>query len=108
MATIRGIHGQLVPAATTLTDVYTVPALKNATVRVIATNTGPTSTIFRVSMAPSGAADTLSQYIAYDVPLAGYDTGSTITVMVDAATAIRCYSLSGAVAFTVTGLEQDQ
>lgn len=108
MATFRGILGQGVPPAATLTGVYTVPTAKNATLRVIATNTGASATKFRVSLAKSGEADSLKQYIAYDVSLAEFDTGSTITVMADASDVIRCYSLNGAVAFTVTGLQQDR
>ena len=108
MATVRGIHGQSIPAATVLTDAYTVPASKNATVRVIATNTANSPTSFRVSAAPGGAADTPAHYIAYDVPLEANDTGSTITFMVDATDVVRVYSENGAIAFTVTGLEQDQ
>ena len=107
MATKRGNHGQAIPLATVLTDLYTVPALKNATIRVIATNTGAV-TKFRVSLAVGGAVDALSQYIAFDVPLAANDTGSTVTFMADAADVIRVYSENGTVAFSVTGLEQDQ
>lgn len=107
MATLRGVLGQSVPAITTLTDVYTVPASKTATFKVIATNTDPSVSSFRVSVAPAGAADTLEHYIAYDVQIDANDTGATVTVMAQAAAVIRCYSANGAMAFTVTGLEQD-
>jgi sarcosine oxidase gamma subunit len=107
MATLRGVLGQSVPLSTTLTDVYTVPALKTATFKVVATNTDTSLTNFRVSVAPAGAADTLEHYIAYDVQVDAQDTGTTVTMMAQAAAVIRCYSANGAMAFTVTGLEQD-
>ncbi len=107
MATVRGVLGQSVPAATILTDVYTVPASKTAVVRVIATNTSNADTRFRVAVAPNGDPDALKHYIAYDVVVSENDTGSTIQCMIAAGTVVRCRGDNGAVAFTVTGLEQD-
>ena len=108
MATKRGILGQLSPGAGSLQDLYTVPALKNASLRVIASNRAATSTAFRVSLALAGAADNVIQYVAFDVPIDANDTGATTTFMVDAADVVRVYSVSGNVSFTATGIEQDQ
>ncbi len=108
MATKRGILGQSSPPAVSLTDVYTVPALKNATVRVIVTNRVATPATFRVSVAPGGAADNVIHYIAYDTPIAKNDTGSTVAFMLDTTDVVRVRSSSGSLSFTVTGLEQDQ
>lgn len=107
MATLRGVLGQSLPPSNTLTDIYTVPALKSAVFKVIATNTVTTPQTFRVSIALLGAADQVKQYIAYDVPISGSDTGSTVTVTAQTGAVIRVRSSLGSVAFTVTGLEQD-
>ena len=108
MATLRGVLGQVFPGASTLTDIYTVPASKNAVFKVIASNTVTTPQTFRVSIALNGDPDNLKQYIAYDVPMLGSDTGSTVTVTAQTGAVIRVQSLLGSVAFTVTGLEQDE
>ena len=107
MATLRGILGQSFPSSATLTDIYTVPASKSAVFKVIATNTVTTDQTFRVSIALLGAADQNKQYIAYDVPILGSDTGSTVAVTAQTGAVVRVESSLGSVAFTVTGLEQD-
>ena len=107
MATKRGIHGQAAPSSGVLTDIYTVPGAKNATVRVIISNRSATPSSFRVSAAIGGAADDVKQYIAYDTPIDGLDTGSTVPFMVDAGDIIRVRASLGNLSFVVTGLEQD-
>lgn len=107
MATKRGIHGQAAPSSAVLTDIYTVGGAKNATVRVIISNRSATATSFRVGVAPGAEADNVKHYIAYDTPIAGNDTGSTVPFMVDAGDVIRVEAAIGSLSFVVTGLEQD-
>ncbi len=106
MATVKGVRGQLNPPAATLQDLYTVPALKNFTGRVIITNrSGATS--FRVSIGVDGAADSLEQYIAYDKDIALRDTGSTVAFVAGSGDVIRVFATLATLSFTVTGIEQD-
>ncbi len=108
MATVRGALGQSNPAAGVLTDLYTVPAAKSATARVIVTNRSASDNdAFRISMAPAGAADSLEQYIAYDKGILINDTGSTIAVMLGPGDIVRVRSIGGNLSFTLTGIEQD-
>jgi hypothetical protein len=107
MATVRGVLGQSAPSATSLTDLYTVPAAKNATGRVIVTNRGGTDTTFRVSVAIGGAADDNSQYLVYGKAINGNDAGSTIAFMVGATDVIRVFAGNANLSFTFTGVEQD-
>lgn len=52
---------------TSLTNIYTVPAATQAVTSTInICNRSVTPTTFRISIAPGGAADTVSQYIVYD------------------------------------------
>ncbi|MCK5318029.1 MAG: hypothetical protein KAJ55_08945 [Anaerolineales bacterium] len=107
MPTVKGILGQANPLATTLTALYTVPAGKNATCRVIITNRTAMTESFRVSVAPDGAADSLEQYVAYDKGIAGNDAGTTIAFMVGGDDVVRVFASSANLSFTCTGIEQD-
>ena len=62
------VLGQANPAATTLTDLYTVPGATSAVVStLVIANRSNTKIRVRVSVAVAGAADSLEQYILYDV-----------------------------------------
>ena len=101
-----GALGQAAPAATTLTDLYAPAPGRHASVRVICCNRG-TATTVRVSLAPQGAANAVSQYIVYDAPLGDYATQATAPLTVGGYDMVRAYSASGNVSFTVTGIEAD-
>jgi hypothetical protein len=107
MATVKGIFGQDAPSATTLEDLYTVPAGKNATVKVIVTNRASAATSFRIAIAVDGAADSLEQYIVYDKAIAGNDTGATETFVLGGDDVLRIYAGNGNLSFACTGFEQD-
>lgn len=108
MATIKGILGQSTPSATSLTDIYTVPGGKDATVKVIITNRSSAAATFRVSVAVNGAADSNEQYIAYDKGIAGSETGVTASFMIGSLDVVRVYSTSSDLSFTCTGIEKDE
>ena len=75
MADTIKILGQANLAATTLTDIYTVPASTSTVVSSICfCNTGGTQTTFRLSFAIAGAADAIKQYIYYDLTIPANDT----------------------------------
>ncbi len=104
--TFKGILGQAAPAATVLTDIYTVPVARNSTCFVIATNRVGVAATFRVALAVAGAADSNEQYVAFDKEIEASDTGATITFSIGPTDVIRVYSSNGNLSFTVTGVEQ--
>lgn len=107
MTFTRKVLGQAKPAAATLTDLYTVGALKQAWVSsIVATNESATPTAIRVSVAVAGAADATSQYIAYDLPI-GANEVITFDLGVGLATTdkIRCYCTLATVNFSAFGGE---
>ena len=106
MADLWGALAQSAPGATTLTDAYTVPAGKVATVEVIACNRGSASSV-RVAHAVAGEADATKQYVLFDYALADNDAITTKTFAVSAGDVVRVYSSSGDVSFTVNGIEED-
>lgn len=107
MANTYKILGQSKPSATTLTDIYTVPAATSAIVSTITVcNQSATATSFRISVAPAGAADASSQYLYYDVTIAGNDTfAATMGISLETTDKIRVYNTLATLSFTVTGVE---
>lgn len=107
MADSFKVLGQTKPAATTLTDHYTVPAATQTTVSsLMVCNQGTTSTNFRVSIAIAGAVDALTQYIYYDSVIQGNDSlALSLGITLAATDKIRVYSGSGSVSFVGFGVE---
>ena len=100
-----GLLGQVAPGATTLTDLYTVPADMKALVKVIITNRAAETT-FRIAAASGGELVSNKQYIAYDKQIDSYDTGSTIEFWIGAGDKVRVYAASANLSFTCTGQEE--
>ncbi len=102
---VTGALGQLDADATTLTELYRVPAQKKATVRVIIVNRGA-QTSFRVAAAVDGAVDDVKQYVAYDKIIAAQDTGVTVEFKLGADDVVRVYAGTANLSFTCTGIEE--
>lgn len=107
MTTAYGFLGQVKPAAGILTALYTVPASKACTGRITAANRSTGSTTLRVSIAVNGAADSEEQYVAWDQPLPGYESLTSLPIVLNAGDVVRVRSASGNVAFGMTGIEID-
>lgn len=95
------------PAATTLTDVYTVPAANSATVSsVVVCNRGSTAVTFRLSAAAGGAADAVNQYLFYDQALDPNSTFiATIGITLATTDKLRAYVSAANVSINVFGVE---
>ena len=105
MSDIYGVLGQSAPSAGVLTSIYTVPAGRHATIRVLATNRSTADT-FRVAVSPLGASIANAHYIAYDFPIDANDALSSAPFEVGATDVVRVYSTNGSISFTVSGLEE--
>ena len=101
------VLGQINPAATTLTDVYTVPAATTVTISsVVICNQVTTPGTFRLSIAIAGAADTAKQYLYYNQPLDGNGTFvATIGITLAAGDVVRGYAGGTNVSFSIFGIE---
>jgi hypothetical protein len=107
MPTTYKVLGQLVPAAGTLSTLYTVPSSTSTVVSTISiTNLGPTSTTYRIAIRPAAEAIATKHYIAYDVSIPTLDT-LNITLGLTLATTdiISVESYSGLVSFNAYGSE---
>lgn len=106
METLK-VLGQAAPAATTLTDLYTVPASTQTTVSTIfACNQNAGKIKFRISVAIGGAANTAAQYLYFDAELLGNSTfAATVGLTLAATDVIRVRTDTANVSFNVFGAE---
>jgi hypothetical protein len=107
MATAYKVLGQSAPAATTETDLYTVPAATETVVSTITVaNRSATDATFRLSVSVNGAASANKDYLAYDLTIGGNGFVSfTIGATMDATDKIRVYASSANLSFTAFGSE---
>lgn len=103
------ILGQLNPSATTLTDLYTVPASTKTTgTSIVIANRSSSSTSFRISVAVAGAADDAKQYLYYDVAIPGNDSfTATIGITLAATDVVRVYATLATLSFNLFGIEEN-
>ncbi len=107
MANAYKVLGQVAPAATTATTLYTVPASTEAVIStIVVANRAATAGSFRLSVRPDGAAQANQHYLAYDVPIAANDsTTLTLGITVDATDVVTVYASSADMSFNIFGSE---
>ena len=102
------VLGQLVPAATTLSTLYTVPAANSAVISTIniCNLQASANTTVRIAVRPAGAGISNEHYIAYELPIPAADSVAlTMGVTMAATDVMSVYSTSGNVAFNLFGSE---
>lgn len=102
------VLAQLVPASTTLSDLYIVPVATSTSASsiVICNQNGSAITLFRVSIAIGGTSDDPKQYIYYDLALGNNDTFiATIGLSLGAGDVVRIQSSIDNVSFNLFGVE---
>jgi len=101
------VLGQSAPAATTATNVYTVPSATEAVVStIVIANRANTAGSFRLSVRPAGASQANQHYLAYDVPIAANDsTTLTLGITLAATDVVTVYASSADMSFNVFGTE---
>lgn len=106
MATTYKVLGQLNPAATTLSTLYTVPAATSTVCSTLAIANLDASTTFRIAVRPANTAIDKKHYIAYDTPVNQYDTVFlTLGVTLANTDVISVYAGTANVAFNLFGSE---
>ena len=107
MATIYKTLGQAAPAATTSTDLYTVPAATSAIISTITiANRAATDATFRISQSLVGAVLADKDYLVYDVtvPGSGFIT-LTLGITMAATDKLRVYGSTANLSFNAFGTE---
>jgi hypothetical protein len=108
MPTTYKVLGQVAPAATTETNLYTVPVSTQAVVSSIAiTNQAASSATFRIAVRPSADATTAAKhYLVYGTTVGAADTVVlTIGVTLAASDKIQVYGSSATLSFSAYGSE---
>lgn len=106
MATTYKVLGQSAPAATTNTDLYTVPASTAAVCSTLAVCNRGASTTFRVAVRPAGAALANQHYIVYDNYVNQYDAVFlTLGVTLGAGDVVTVYAGAATLSFSLFGSE---
>ncbi len=106
MATNYKVLGQVIPAASTLTTLYTAPAATQAVCSTISVCNQGVSTTFRVAVRPAGAAIEAKHYVVYDASVNQYDTVFlTLGVTLAATDVVSVFAGTANVSFNLFGSE---
>jgi len=105
----RKMLGQAAPAATTETDLYTVPASTSAEVTSLwITERNGVAATFRISVSVGGGATATKDYLAYNVAIganASLELLQGAKLMVTATDKIRVFASTADLSFSASGLE---
>lgn len=107
MADTFKVLAQVNPAATTLTTLYTVPAVTSTTVSsVVVCNQAASDGTFRISIQVAAAADNAKQYLYYDTNVYANDTFiATVGLTLATTDVVKCYASSTTISFSLYGVE---
>ena len=107
MPTTYKVLGQSAPAATTNTNLYTVPAATSAVIStIVVANRSAAAVTYRIAIRPAGATVANEHYIAYDVPVGAADsTTLTLGITLAATDVITVYASTANSSFSVFGSE---
>lgn len=100
------VLGQVNPAASGLTTLYTVPSSTQAICSTLSICNLSVTTTFRVAIRPSGAAIANQHYIAYDNYVNNNDSIMlTLGMSLNSTDVVSVYSASSGLAFSLFGTE---
>jgi glucose-6-phosphate dehydrogenase assembly protein OpcA len=107
MATTYKVLGQVTPAATTATTLYTVPSSTQTVVSTISVaNRSSSEVAFRIAIRPAGETLANKHYIAYDAKVTGNDTTFiTVGATLGATDVITVYAGTTDISFNAFGSE---
>jgi hypothetical protein len=107
MTTTIKVLGQAAPAATTNTDLYTVPAATSTVCSTLmVANRSEIESFFRVAVRPAGATLDNKHYVYYNIALPGGDAfAATLGVTLAATDVVTVYSSSANLSFSLFGEE---
>lgn len=103
----KKVLGQVNPAATTATTLYTVPSAKSAVISSLTVcNQASTSATFRIAVRPAGATLAAVHYVAYDVAVGAADTTClTLGITLTATDVVTVYASTANISFHAYGDE---
>lgn len=106
MAEVRKVLGQVAPGATTLVDLYAVPAATQVVGSSLVICNQGGATTFRISVAVANAADNAKQYLFYDTPIGANAMVSAVLGMtLGPLDKVRVYAGAATLSFNLFGVE---
>lgn len=106
MASVYKVLGQVSPAATTATTLYTVPSATSAVCSTITICNYGVSTLYRIAIRPAGTTLANQHYIAYDAGINANETVFlTLGITLAATDVVTVYAGAATVAFGLFGSE---
>jgi len=93
-------------SATTITDVYTVPASTLASVNIGICNRNAATVTIRVAVSDTTVTQGADEYIEYETPLGAYGVLERTGIVLDAGKIITVYSDTANVSVVITGIEE--
>ena len=107
MPTVYKVLGQVAPAATTDSTLYSCPSSTQAVVSTISVcNRGTTESTYRISVRPDGATLANQHYLAFDALIYPNDTVTlTIGITLDQNDIITVYGSNANLSFSCFGSE---
>lgn len=106
MAINYKVLAQVSPAATTNTDMYTVPASTGTVISTLSVCNRGVSALFRVAVRPAGEALANKHYIVYENYVEQYDSlFLTLGITLAASDVITVYSSTANLSFSLFGSE---
>ena len=100
------VLGQVNPAATTLTTLYTVPAATSAVASTLSVCNLGVSTTVRVAVRPAGEGIANKHYIIYDAAVNQFDSlFLTLGITLAATDVVSVYAGTANVSFSLYGSE---
>jgi glucose-6-phosphate dehydrogenase assembly protein OpcA len=97
----------LLPAANTLSTLYTVPSSTQAVVSTInVCNTASADATYRIAIVPNGVSITNANYIVFNATISGNETiAFTQGITMDSGDLLRVFASSASVAFNAFKME---
>jgi len=110
MADVLKVLGQLDPAATTTTVLYTVPDMTQTTISsIVAANRTGSAITFRLSVHVGGAGADDKQYIYYDKSVAANDSLPIVIGMtLNQTDVLKVYTSAVDMSFNIFGCESTE
>ena len=106
MATVYKVLGQIQPASTTATTLYTVPANTSTVCSTMSICNMGSSTTYRVAIRPAGASLENKHYMIYESAINQYDTVFlTIGTTLAATDVVTVYAGTENISFQLFGSE---
>jgi len=104
------VLGQIAPAATTETDLYTVPAATQTTVSsIVIANRDSGAATYRLSVSTAGSATGTKDYLIFDKALSGNTTDTlVIGITLNETDKIRAYASTANLSVNAFGCETSE